>query len=245
MGVHRNAVRCTLGARFNTRFSVHASGHMMADLANLFPEITFPDEECGGGYMARLGEHSDDFNIAVIAIDDCKNLDRGTVLSQFGHYIEQRVVAHRQLPFEPLAMRNTAFLDAYEVVNMTSKGATCEQDLRRAADQLCAWTNAIWLCWMLKISPKIVVVGMALDATNYPSEEGRSETCGLVAAARVLVSHTAAEHMFTSAGPFTLKTALRPEASGNDVSLCQQINLASSLLLESIRADVQGQTALA
>lgn len=235
--VDYNHVRFTLGARFNASLSIHEPNHMPADLAKFIPHAAKlpPNLE---GYMTRFGKRDAKFHIAV-KIGDNNKLDRGTVVHEYGHYVEQRVAFLRGGPTDPLAERDTAFMFACAMVSRVRGRSVLAYyvhhgypaDLRWTADELVAWLNALWLCWILNIDPKTVAAGMVLDAINHSALDIVTVTRCLPAIAHIITDRAAAEQLFASAGPYTLGNALRRGPNERDSRLCKQIDCATSMLL--------------
>jgi len=231
----RDDVRSTLGARFNAELSFHKPGRISADLAWRIPSIR--EASNLAGYMTRYGKGAAMFHVAVTTIDKASSyVDRGTAIHEYGHYVEQRVAANRGYPPGPLQKRNTAFKYAYALVTATGSGATDGLCSRFAADEFIAWINAIWLCWMLRIDPKTVVVGMVLDAISHPESFAPyvHQSLPLIVKAEIFSNRAAAEHIFESAGRYTLSRGLRVGTDTSDVRLCEQIDRASSTLLDLV-----------
>lgn len=223
--------RTFISSCFNTSFSAHRPGYMRTELAHLIPSaMCLPDDL--EGYMTRVGKRFNRFHIAVTIRNGY--LQRDTVVHELGHYSEQRVATLRGQPPGPLAIRNTAFIDAHSLLTQMKCKPSYFGDLRRAADELVAWMNAIWLCYMLGIDSRTVFVGMLLDSISHPANDtGFNENC-LPAVARIFTERTFAERIFNSAGSYTLVNGLKSSMKNNDTQLCKQIDSATSSLLKTI-----------
>ena len=233
--VNADAVRDTLARRFNAGFSIHDAGRIGSDLAKFVPHAK-DLSSASTGYMTRYGENYMHFHVAITIADKTTGqLDRGTVIHEYGHYVDQNVAAHRGYAPGPYVKRDTAFMGAFELINKMEASTAGTRSHYFAADELVAWLNALWLCRILNIDPRTVVVGMILDTISQPSGNiGFVKAC-LTAIANTIVDRSAGERMFNAAGPYTLHDALCPDPDGNDDRLCAQIDGTTSALLEAIR----------
>ncbi|MBI5920491.1 MAG: hypothetical protein HY847_02445 [Betaproteobacteria bacterium] len=233
--VSRADVKNTLGERFNAIFTIHQPGKIMSDLARFIPDFAplsgLRDNKVG--FMIRHGK-DDSCRVAIAWVGTKNKLHRGTVLHEFGHYVEQRVAALRGYSPGPTVDRDTAIRYAREVINKMIRPSHFAGNTFIAADEVVAWLNAVWLCWILGIDPRIVIAEMAIDSVSSPeNDSGFVKICSPLIN-HIITDHSSADRMFKSAGPFTFQQALERKPGETDITLCQQIDGATASILEYI-----------
>ncbi len=222
--------------RFAADFSTHHKGRIGIDLAHLLVPEAQESASRSCGYMFRKGLNHDQFHVAVTfwPEPELDLLDRATVLHEYGHYVEQRVAAKRRQSREPLADRSTSFNDALRFIRHFGDRPSSEYEMRRAADELVAWLNAIWLCWITSMDPRIVVVGMALDAFASVEPDIRFLERCIAAIAPIITDREVAQRFFSGLGLLTFENALSHRNRNSDVTLCKQIDYATVMLIRCL-----------
>lgn len=162
------SVKQSIGQVFDARLSFHVPGRLARDIALVAPEVK-PSSPSLAGYMSRYGDNFTSYLVAVTAADEtCRSVDTGSVLHEYGHYVEQRQLKYdRMIP--AYAPRETSFSSACLLVLSRFPDLTGEAILV-AADELVAWTNALWLAWIFQVDPRVVFCGMVLDEISNPAK---------------------------------------------------------------------------
>lgn len=226
--------RQTVGQHFSAGLSVHHRGQIGADLAYLLSPTAQQQAARCMGYMLRRDSDPALFHVAVTFQEAPGWIDRPTLVHEYGHYVEQRVAAKRKQTIDPYADRATAFMDALQLVQLFSKSAPYGDDERSAADELVAWLNAIWLCWMAGMDPRIVIVGLLTDAISHGKRDLRFLNRLIPALAGIVQLRTPAAKFFGGLGRWTFDTALARVCGAHDIQVCQQIDKATSMLIRCV-----------
>lgn len=234
LGITSADVEKLLGHRFSADFSTHHQGRIGIDLAHLLVPEAQERAARSIGYMFVTGSNYDQFHVAVAFQLGPDLLDRSTVLHEYGHYVEQRVATRRHRNADPLADRSTAFADALRLVRIAGAHSSSEHEMRRAADEFVAWFNAIWLSWITGMDPRLVVVGMVLDAISSaePAIPFLERCISIIAP--VITDREVAQRFFCGSGSSSFENTLRHRSRHRDVQLCQQIDHATAMLFRSI-----------
>ncbi|MBU1690658.1 MAG: hypothetical protein KKD65_07960 [Gammaproteobacteria bacterium] len=163
--VYPEDVKNSLGQIFNVQLTFHEKEKLIEEIKIFAPE-TAPLNNNLSGFMSRFGENFTNFFIAISFSHFFKGVvDRGTAIHEFGHFIEQKVATRKNGITHALQIRETSFKSANYLYKKFYRDIPIELAAKEA-DELIAWLNALWLCWLLKIDARSVVWGMIEDETN-------------------------------------------------------------------------------
>lgn len=185
------------------------------------------------GMMGTMARYGSDYSQCLVAISstnaDINVVDKGSALKLYGHYCEQRLLVGQRM-YSPYEMRDTAYADALRVIKdgriKAVKGAASF-----AADNLIAWINAVWLCWIFNLDVRPVIVGMVLDDITNPHTASNFATAVLPAWKDILTDRLVAEKVFRGSGGPGFNDCFE---DGDVLRLCQQIDRATAALLRSL-----------
>jgi hypothetical protein len=195
------------------------------------PEVT-------DGYFIRTEQYS---LVAISAMqwgDGCKRSQSATVIHEFGHYVEQRIIPDNvYLPNQPYNDRDTSFAAALLLLSQLNLGIDSKNQ-RLMADELVAWINAIWISWIVGLDPRTAVLGAAID-TAVQKKFAHTEVIKRIfePLAIMVCSKKHAVEFFNRFGQYDLSqmSKYNPSEMG-DKSLCLQIEQATRLSIDMIRA---------
>ena len=190
------------------------------------------------GYCIRTEQ---DCLVAVTATeydDGCRYAQLATVIHEYGHYVEQRIIPEDVFsPGQPYCDRDTSFASALRLISELN--LSVEINIQRyIADELVAWVNAIWISWIVGLDPRAAVLGAAIDSTHpitflHPEVVNKS----FKSLAAVICSKKHANDHFRQFGPYDLFAISKYRRSDKgDKNLCLQIDQATKCAFEMIRA---------
>lgn len=159
-------------------FGVAREHTMNGDCNNLLVQVTSLQATIQlfkpGGLKKQLGfqiaatcKPHEDLDGRFIVKIDCatKNLgllNVGSLLAMLGHFSEQ-TASNGLYILGVHALRNTSFDAVYGLLFNSSGVTESDAGIRDAADTICAWANAIFICYATGLPIAHVAVGMALD----------------------------------------------------------------------------------
>jgi hypothetical protein len=112
-----------------------------------------PQEDFDGRFIVKIECSS----------GDLESLNVGTLLVMLGHLCEQ-TASDGLYKLGVHALRSTCFDSVYKLL-LNNYGMTEDDaDIRAAADIICAWSSAIFVCFATGLSVAHVAVGMAQDS---------------------------------------------------------------------------------
>ena len=221
----------TLGQIFDARLSFHVPERMATEVKDFAGERA-PTQKNLEGYMNSYGPNLSKFFIAVSTVPPLPDVvQKGTVLHEYGHYIEQRkaVTLGSTRAHE---IRDTSFKSAYCLFKKNFPKLS-EKKALEAADELVAWLNGLWLCWLLELDTGLIVAGMVLDEVSQPdSETGFPQHC-LPKIREYFLDRQIAERHFNSANGQSFTECLYLE---HEEQLCFMIEDATRRLLNIVKA---------
>lgn len=221
------SVEKTLGAVFDADLVFTAPGNVGKIVRKKLPQDEYVLDS-SAGHMVRYGEHFEKYLIVIAtAAKEIKAVDKSTVLRMFGHYCEQRILAAQPM-YKAYEMRDTAYKDAVELVNRALPNAALPEVI---ADNLTAWLNAIWLCWIFNLDQRWVIIGMVLDEISNPQGVSSFISNVMSTLKPLLTDRESAERFFRIASGSGFDNCFDDR---NVVGLCQGIDKATRMLLHSI-----------
>lgn len=219
----------TLGRMFEAKLSFHHRDRMAAEVRT-FAGNRAPVSQRLEGYMNLYGP---DLSKSFIAIsthpDDPDIADKSTILHEYGHYVEQRKAALLGAT-HALQMRETSFLVAYQLLRHGCPNIS-DRVVLRAADELVAQINSLWLCWVLGLDTGLVLAGMILGEVSHPSAVTTFSTTHLPRLSKYFINRRIAEAWFKSFYGFGFKDFAD---DGDEKRMCFQIDDATRRLLNSL-----------
>lgn len=235
MLAHTKDFKRFVGKAFDVKLSFHKPGCVERDLRKLgLPQI--PDTNSIAGFMSRFSVESSKCYVAVAAARPKLDLvDIGTVVHKYGHYIEERVhlgerenLNYRSPDF---VHRNTSMTMALELISKDCPSLPYDV-IHWAADELVAWTNAVWVCWLLRIDTQYVIIGLVIDKILRSSDYPDFALLHLHKLHSLFTSRVAAEACFSGDGRHSGFDHFFEQ--GDEYSRCLQIDTATHNLFRNL-----------
>lgn len=228
MFAYSQDVKRFIGETFDVKLSFHKPACVEGDLRKLgLPQI--PETNSIAGYMSRLSVESDRCYIAVAAArPELDIVDIGLVMHEYGHYIEERVhLKERESPnyrSPGFVHRNTSMTMAFQLFAEACPSLPRDV-IHYAADELVAWGNALWLCWLFGIDRQYVALGLVLDKISQSPDYPDFAVTHLHKIHKFFTNRAAAEALFSSGGYYPGFDNFFEQ--GDEHSRCLQIDTAS------------------
>lgn len=219
----------TLGHIFQARLSFHHPDRFVEEIRD-FAGDRAPKAGNYAGCMARYGDNLSKFFVAIATQPDDTNIaSMGSILHGFGHYAEDRKAAFLGAT-STHQKRETSFNAAYQLLQDTFPQIS-EQKALRAADEIVAWINALWICWMLNLDTGLVLSGMILDEINDIDHFNGFTLSHLPKMHKYFSDREIAEMFFRGSDGFGFDCLF---TDGSDQRLCFQIDGATERLLNRL-----------
>ena len=223
-------------ARFEATFSVHNPGTIGDAFSEDLSRAQVVALNAMSAHMLFPMSPSHGFQVAVQTASPWGEVDLGSVLRMYGFYVAARAShATARNKFS----ENDAVAAALAVPYALNCAPFFGERAGDSADTLVAWMNAVWICWMVGIDPRVVVVGLLLDCIPTMQNDWRALLTLLKALTPVVVSRAEAERLFNASGRKMLNHATRLDTQ--DRALCAQINKATIKWLDQIVAESRRQ----
>lgn len=111
-----------------------------------------PQEDMDGRFIVKVDCETPECNLVNV----------GGLIRMLGHFAEQ-VASDGRFAAGALALRHTSFDSAYSFLSQYYCLTIRDRIIRETADDLCAWTNAIFIAMATGLSTSHAAVGMAQD----------------------------------------------------------------------------------
>lgn len=218
-------------ARFDASFSVHNPGTIGDAFSHHISRAQVVALNAMSAHMLFPMSPSHGFQVAVQTASPLGEVDLGSILRMYGFYVAARAShATTRNKFS----ENDAVAAALTVTYALNCSPFFGGRAGDSADTLVAWMNAVWICWMVGIDPRVVVVGLLMDCIPTMQNDWRALLTVLTAMTPVVVSRAEAERLFNASGRKMLDHISRLDTQ--DRALCAQTNKATIKWLDQIAA---------
>jgi hypothetical protein len=168
--------------------------------------------------------------------DGCERSQSATVIHEYGHYAEQRIIPDDNYrPSQPYSDRETSFASALLLL-LSLKLGTDSNKQKVITDELVAWVNSIWISWIVGLDPRTAILGAAIDSAD-PDTSLRPEVVKQIFGPLAIMACSkkhAAKH-FNQFGSYDLSAMSKYSLSKmGDKSLCIQIDQSTKHIFDMI-----------